>query len=106
MKHTKRLSVLTTIFLVQAVFFATTASAQFRDINSISITFKTLLKNLGVHAADIVSIIVGIIAIVMLLPTTIKHIKGDAQSQDAFLKNDSGIFMAFIIIEFCRMFFT
>lgn len=106
MKHTKRLSVLTTIFLVQAVFFATTASAQFKDINSISITFKTLLKNLGVHAADIVSIIVGIIAIVMLLPTTIKHIKGDAQSQDAFLKNGSGIFMAFIIIEFCRMFFT
>lgn len=106
MKHTKRLSVLTTIILVQAVFFATTASAQFRDINSISITFKTLLKNLGVHAADIVSIIVGIIAIVMLLPTTIKHIKGDAQSQDAFLKNGSGIFMAFIIIEFCRMFFT
>ena len=106
MKHTKRLSVLTTIFLVQTVFFATTASAQFRDINSISITFKTLLKNLGVHAADIVSIIVGIIAIVMLLPTTIKHIKGDAQSQDAFLKNGSGIFMAFIIIEFCRMFFT
>ena len=52
------------------------------------------------------SIIVGIIAIVMLLPTTIKHIKGDAQSQDAFLKNGSGIFMAFIIIEFCRMFFT
>ena len=106
MKHTKRLSFLTTIFLVQVVFFATTASAQFRDINSISITFKTLLKNLGVHAADIVSIIVGIIAIVMLLPTTIKHIKGDAQSQDAFLKNGSGIFMAFIIIEFCRMFFT
>ena len=106
MKHTKRLSVLTTIFLVPAGFFATTASAQFRDINSISITFKTLLKNLGVHAADIVSIIVGIIAIVMLLPTTIKHIKGDAQIQDAFLKNGSGIFMAFIIIEFCRMFFT
>ena len=88
------------------VFFATDASAQFKDINSISTTFKTLLKNLGVHAADIVSIIVGIIAIVMLLPTTIKHIKGDAQSQDAFLKNGSGIFMAFIIIEFCRMFFT
>ena len=106
MKITKRLSVLTTILLAKAVFFATTASAQFRDINSISITFKTLLKNLGVHAADIVSIIVGIIAIVMLLPTTIKHIKGDAQSQDAFLKNGSGIFMAFIIIEFCRMFFT
>lgn len=106
MKITKRLSVLTTIFLVQAVFFATEASAQFKDINSISINFKTLLKNLGVHASDIASIIVGIIAIVMLIPTTIKHIRGDQQSADAFLKNGSGIFMAFVIIEFCRMFFT
>ena len=106
MKFKKRLSVLATTILVQMVFFATDASAQYKDINTISISLKTILKNLGVHAADIVSIIVGIIAIVMLLPTTIKHIKGDAQSQDAFLKNGSGIFMAFIIIEFCRMFFT
>ena len=48
----------------------------------------------------------GIVAIVMLVPTVVKHIKGDAQSADAFLKNGSGIFMAFVIIEFCRMFFT
>ena len=58
MKISKRQSVLTTIFLVQTVFFATTASAQYKDINSISITFKTLLKNLGIHASDIASIIV------------------------------------------------
>ena len=106
MKISKRLSVLTTIFLTQGLFFATTASAQYKDINSISITLKTILKNLGVHTADIVSIIVGITAIVMLLPTTIKHIKGDQQSADAFLKNGTGIFMAFVTIEFCRMFFT
>jgi hypothetical protein len=42
----------------------------------------------------------------MLIPTTIKPIRGDQQSADAFLKNGSGIFMAFVIIEFCRMFFT
>ena len=106
MKITKRLSVLTTIFIVQMVFFATDASAQFKDITTIYTTFKTLLKNRGVHASDIARLIVGIIAIVMLIPTTIKHIRGDQQSAAAFLKNGSGIFMAFIIIEFCRMFFT
>ncbi len=106
MKINKRLSALTTIIILQTVFFAYSASAQYKDINSISITAKTLLRNLGVHAADIVSIIVGIVAIVMLVPTVVKHIKGDAQSADAFLKNGSGIFMAFVIIEFCRMFFT
>ena len=90
MKLKKRLSILATTLLLQMVFFATDASAQYKDINTISISLKTILKNLGVHAADIVSIIVGIIAIVMLLPT----------------KNGSGIFMAFVIIEFCRMFFT
>ena len=106
MKSRKRLSVFATLFLAQIAFFATDASAQYKDINSLSITLKTLLKNLGVHAADIVSIIIGIVAIVMLLPTTVKHIKGDAQSQDAFLKNGTGIFLAFVTIEFCRMFFT
>ena len=106
MKSRKRLSVLTTLFLLQAGIFATTASAQSKDINSLSIFLKTLLKNLGVHSADIVSIIIGIIAVVMLLPTTIKHIKGDTQSQDAFLRNGTGIFLGFITIEFCRILFT
>jgi len=67
MKINKRLSTLTTIIILQTAFFAYSASAQYKDINSISITAKTLLRNLGVHAADIVSIIVGIVAIVMLV---------------------------------------
>lgn len=106
MKRIKRLPVLTATFILQAVFIAETASAQYKDINSISVNLKTQLKNLGVHTADIISIIIGIISIVMLVPTVIRHVKGEGQNSDAFLKNGSGVFMAFVMIEFCRMFFT
>ena len=82
-----------------------TAGAQSKDINSILTQGKTLLRGASDLFVDIILILVGLAGVVMVVPNLIKHAKSDPSASDAFIKLGTGLIIAFVVIQFCRLVF-
>jgi hypothetical protein len=54
---------------------------------------------------DIILILVGLAGVVMVVPNLIKHAKSDPSASDAFIKLGTGLIIAFVVIQFCRLVF-
>ena len=52
---------------------------------------------------NIVSIILGIIGFIKLIPIFSKYLKGEPTSADAFLNHGGGFVMAFIAMQMIRL---
>ena len=81
------------------------ANAQSKDINSILTQGKTLIRGASDTFVDIILILVGLAGVVMVVPTLIKHAKSDPSASDAFIKLGTGLILAFLVIQFCRLVF-
>lgn len=81
------------------------ANAQSKDINSILTQGKTLLRGASDTFVDIILILVGLAGVVMVVPNLIKHAKSDPSASDAFIKLGTGLILAFVVIQFCRLVF-
>ena len=81
------------------------ASAQSKDINSILTQGKTLIRGASDTFVDIILILVGLAGVVMVVPNLIKHAKSDPSASDAFIKLGTGLILAFLVIQFCRLVF-
>ena len=82
-----------------------TAGAQSKDINSILTQGKTLIRGASDTFVDIILILVGLAGVVMVVPNLIKHAKSDPSASDAFIKLGTGLILAFLVIQFCRLVF-
>ena len=81
------------------------ANAQSKDINSILTQGKTLIRGASDTFVDIILILVGLAGVVMVVPNLIKHAKMDPSASDAFIKLGTGLILAFLVIQFCRLVF-
>ena len=81
------------------------ANAQSKDINSILTQGKTLIRGASDTFVDIFLILVGLAGVVMVVPNLIKHAKSDPSASDAFIKLGTGLILAFLVIQFCRLVF-
>ena len=81
------------------------ANAQSKDINSILTQGKTLIRGASDTFVDIILILVGLAGVVMVVPNLIKHAKSDPSASDAFIKLGTGLILAFLVIQFCRLVF-
>lgn len=79
------------------------ASAQTRDVSSLLSTFQSTLKTNADSIVNIVSIILGLAAIVMLIPTFTKLAKNDPSSSDGMLKIATYFVVAYIFLQVVRM---
>lgn len=105
MKFSNKLKLILVVMLAKSVLLTDRVMAQTQDINTFTLQIKSLLKDASGNLTDIISISVGMTGIIMVLPTIVKHMRGDAQSSDAFMRSGTGLFMAFIVIESCRLLF-
>lgn len=105
MKNRSRLTVTASIAVISSLATSFSARAQSKDINSILSQAKNLLRGASDSFVDIILILVGIAGVVMVLPNLIKHAKSDPSASDAFIKLGTGLIIAFVVIQFCRLVF-
>lgn len=72
------------------------ASAQFQDFTTVSGKLNTELKRIGGQVVDVLSVLLGIIAAVRLIPIFIKRGKNEGQTSE--LLTDWGFTLIFVII--------
>ena len=105
MRNKFRLIATASLATILSLVTSLSANAQSKDINSIPLQGKTLLKGASESFVDIILILVGLSGVVMLVPNLIKHAKSDPSASDAFIKLGTGLILAFLVIQFCRLVF-
>lgn len=105
MRNKFRLIATASLATILSLVTSLSANAQSKDINSILLQGKTLLRGASESFVDIILIIVGLSGVVMVVPNLIKHAKSDPSASDAFIKLGTGLILAFLVIQFCRLVF-
>lgn len=105
MRHRQRNLVRAGSAAILTLAASLSASAQSKDINSILTQGKTLIRGASDTFVDIILILVGLAGVVMVVPNLIKHAKSDPSASDAFIKLGTGLILAFLVIQFCRLVF-
>ena len=73
-----------------------TASAQYKDFDQVSRELTSELKTIGANVINVLSIVLGIVAAVRLIPIFIKRGKNEGQTSE--LLTDWGFTLIFVII--------
>ena len=105
MRNKSRLIVTAGSAAILSLATSLSANAQSKDINSILTQGKTLPRGASDSFVDIILILVGLAGVVMVVPNLIKHAKSDPSASDAFIKLGTGLILAFLVIQFCRLVF-
>lgn len=105
MRNISRLIVTAGSAAILSLVTSLSAKAQSKDINSILSQGKTLIRGASDSFVDIILILVGLAGVVMVVPNLIKHAKSDPSASDAFIKLGTGLILAFLVIQFCRLVF-
>lgn len=79
------------------------ASAQTKDAAAILNTATTSLKSIGSPLINIVSVIIGLIGIVMLVPCFARYLRNEPGAGEAFVKHAGGYLIAIILLKVFRM---
>ena len=105
MRNKSRLIVTAGSAAILSLATSLSAKSQSKDINSILSQGKTLIRGASDSFVDIILILVGLAGVVMVVPNLIKHAKSDPSASDAFIKLGTGLILAFLVIQFCRLVF-
>ena len=104
MKNFRKTSKLTLAMALALQLMSTvSASAQVKDVSTMLSSWWTTLKTIVDPVVNIVSIILGLIGFVKLLPIFAKFLKGEPTSADAFLNHGGGFVIAFVIMQLIRL---
>ena len=105
MKNFKTSNITLSSILVLALWavFSQGASAQVKDVSTMLSSWWSTLKTIVAPVVNIVSIILGLIGFVKLLPSFAKFLKGEPTSADAFLNHGGGFVIAFVIMQLIRL---
>ena len=100
---TSKITLFLTVALVLWIVGSVTASAQVKDVSTMLSSWWSTLKTIVDPVVNIVSIILGLIGFVKLLPIFAKFLKGEPTSSDAFLNHGGGFVIAFVIMQLIRL---
>ena len=100
---TSKITLFLTVALVLWIVGSVTASAQVKDVSTMLSSWWSTLKTIVDPVVNIVSIILGLIGFVKLLPIFEKFLKGEPTSADAFLNHGGGFVIAFVIMQLIRL---
>ena len=100
---TSKITLFLTVALVLWIVGSVTASAQMKDVSTMLSSWWSTLKTIVDPVVNIVSIILGLIGFVKLLPIFAKFLKGEPTSADAFLNHGGGFVIAFVIMQLIRL---
>ena len=100
---TSKITLFLTVALVLWIVGSVTASAQVKDVTTMLSSWWSTLKTIVDPVVNIVSIILGLIGFVKLLPIFAKFLKGEPTSADAFLNHGGGFVIAFVIMQLIRL---
>ena len=106
MKNFKQTSKTTLLIAAVLALWMTTgpsAAAQVKDVSTMLSSWWSTLKTIVDPVVNIVSIILGLIGFVKLLPIFSKYLKGEPTSADAFLNHGGGFVIAFVIMQLIRL---
>ena len=104
MKNFRKTSKLTLAMALALQLMSTvSASAQVKDVSTMLSSWWSTLKTIVDPVVNIVSIILGLIGFVKLLPIFAKFLKGEPTSADAFLNHGGGFVIAFVIMQLIRL---
>ena len=77
--------------------------AQVKDVSTILSSWDSIIKTIVDPVMNIVSVVLGLIGFVKLLPIFSKFIKGEPTSADAFLNHGGGFIIAVVIMQLIRL---
>ena len=100
---TSKITLFLTVALVLWIVGSITASAQVKDVSTMLSSWWSTLTTIVDPVVNIVSIILGLIGFVKLLPIFAKFLKGEPTSADAFLNHGGGFVIAFVIMQLIRL---
>ena len=100
---TSKITLFLTVVLVLWLIGSVSASAQVKDVSTMLSSWWSTLKTIVDPVVNIVSIILGLIGFVKLLPIFAKFLKGEPTSADAFLNHGGGFVIAFVIMQLIRL---
>ena len=100
---TSKITLVLTLVLVLWVIGSVSASAQVKDVSTMLSSWWSTLKTIVDPVVNIVSIVLGLIGFVKLLPIFAKFLKGEPTSADAFLNHGGGFVIAFVIMQLIRL---
>ena len=100
---TSKITLFLTVALVLWIVGSVSASAQVKDVSTMLSSWWSTLKTIVDPVVNIVSIILGLIGFVKLLPIFAKFLKGEPTSADAFLNHGGGFVIAFVIMQLIRL---
>ena len=100
---TSKITLVLTLVLVLWVIGSVSASAQVKDVSTMLSSWWSALKTIVDPVVNIVSIVLGLIGFVKLLPIFAKFLKGEPTSADAFLNHGGGFVIAFVIMQLIRL---
>lgn len=100
---TSKTPLLIAIMLALWVITGPSAAAQVKDVSTMLSSWWSTLKTIVDPVVNIVSIILGLIGFVKLLPIFSKYLKGEPTSSDAFLNHGGGFVIAFVIMQLIRL---
>ena len=100
---TSKITFVLTLVLALWVIGSVSASAQVKDVSNMLSAWWSTLKTIVDPVVNIVSIVLGLIGFVKLLPIFAKFLKGEPTSADAFLNHGGGFVIAFVIMQLIRL---
>ena len=100
---TSKITLFLTVALVLWLVGSVSASAQVKDVSTMLSSWWSTLKTIVDPVVNIVSVILGLIGFVKLLPIFAKFLKGEPTSADAFLNHGGGFVIAFVIMQLIRL---
>ena len=102
-RKTSTITLTTALLIAALVLFPCSASAQVKDVSTMLSSWWSTLKTIVDPVVNIVSIVLGLIGFVKLLPIFAKFLKGEPTSADAFLNHGGGFVIAFVIMQLIRL---
>jgi hypothetical protein len=105
MKHIKPLVRRSAAASALLTLSAGMALAQNQDASSMLTQASSTIKTAASPLLNLVSIIIGMVGVIMLVPTFVKYAKGEPTSADAFLKHGGGLVIAFVLLQLIRLIF-
>lgn len=100
---TSKFTLTALLLLAALILFSVNASAQVKDVSVMLSSWWSTLKTIVDPVVNIVSIVLGLIGFVKLLPIFSKFLKGEPTSADAFLNHGGGFVIAFVIMQLIRL---
>ena len=100
---TSTITLVATLSLLAWVLVPCSAGAQVKDVSTMLSSWWSTLKTIVDPVVNIVSIVLGLIGFVKLLPIFAKFLKGEPTSADAFLNHGGGFVIAFVIMQLIRL---